>query len=50
MLLVKNGYIKPMVGEDIPCGSVLIGDDGKITAVGTGALCTIVDGKVVYEA
>ena len=34
MLLIKNGYVKPMVGEDIPCGCVLIGDDGKITAIG----------------
>ena len=34
MLLIKNGYIKPMVGEDIPNGCVLIGDDGKIVAVG----------------
>ena len=34
MLLIKNGYVKPMVGEDIPGGSVLIGDDGKIVAVG----------------
>ncbi|MBO5702659.1 MAG: amidohydrolase, partial [Clostridia bacterium] len=34
MILIKNGYIKPMVGEDIANGSVLIGDDGKIIAVG----------------
>ncbi len=34
MLLIRNGYIKPMVGADIPGGSVLIGDDGKIIAVG----------------
>jgi imidazolonepropionase-like amidohydrolase len=34
MLLIKNGYIKPMVVEDIPAGAVLIGDDGKILAVG----------------
>jgi len=34
MLLIKNGYIKPMVGQDIPNGCVLIGDDGKIVAVG----------------
>ena len=33
MLLIKNGYIKPMVGEDIPCGCVLIDDQGKISAV-----------------
>ena len=35
MLLIKNGYIKPMVGEDIENGCVLIDDDGKIAAVGT---------------
>ena len=37
MLLIKNGYIKTMAGEDIDGGSVLIGDDGKILAVGTVA-------------
>ena len=35
MLFIKNGYIKPMVGDDIANGCVLIGDDGKIIAVGT---------------
>ena len=30
MLLIKNGYIKPIVGEDIHNGCVLIGDDAKI--------------------
>ena len=34
MLLIKNGYIKTMVGEDIPNGCVLMGDNGKIVAVG----------------
>ena len=34
MIFIKNGYIKPMVGEDIENGCVLIGDDGKIAAVG----------------
>ena len=34
MLFIFNGYIKPMVGEDIPGGSLLIGDDGKILSVG----------------
>lgn len=35
MLLIKNGYIKTMVSEDIENGYVLIGDDGKIISVGT---------------
>ena len=34
MLLIKNGFIKTMAGEDIERGSVLIGDDGKILDVG----------------
>ena len=33
MLLIKNGYVKPMVGEDIQSGCVLIGNDGKIVSV-----------------
>ena len=33
MLLIKNGYIKPIIGDDIPNGCVLIGDDGKILQV-----------------
>ena len=34
MLLIKNGYIKPMVGADLEKGCVLIDDNGKIAAVG----------------
>ena len=34
MLLIKNGHIKTMAGADIENGSVLIGDDGRIAAVG----------------
>ena len=34
MLLIKGGYIKPMAGENIENGSILIGDDGKIAAIG----------------
>ena len=34
MLFIKNGYIKTMAGEDIDNGCLLIGDDGKIAAVG----------------
>ena len=47
MLLIKNGYLKTMVGADIPNGCVLIGDDGKIAAVGTELTapegCEIID-------
>ena len=49
MLLIKNGFIKPMVGEDIPCGCVLLGDDGKIVAVGAEIPapdgCTVIDAQ-----
>ena len=49
MLLIKNGYIKPMVGEDIENGGILIGDDGKIIAVGTELtepeVCTVIDAE-----
>lgn len=34
MLLIKNGYVKTMTGPDLPGGSVLIDDKGKIAAVG----------------
>lgn len=34
MLLIKNGKIKTMAGEDIKNGFVLISDDGKIAKVG----------------
>ena len=34
MILIKNGYIKPIVGSDIENGCVLIDDNGKIAAIG----------------
>ncbi len=34
MLLIQNGFIKTMAGPDLERGCVLIGDDGKIAAVG----------------
>ena len=34
MILIKNAYVKTMAGPDLENGCVLIGDDGKITAVG----------------
>ncbi len=53
MLLIKNGYIKTMAGPDLDGGSVLIGDDGKIIAVGMdletpeGAEILDAEGKLV---
>ncbi len=34
MLLIKNGYIKTMAGNDIENGCILVGDDGKILSIG----------------
>jgi len=34
MLLIKNGHIKTMAGSELENGCVLIGDDGKIAAIG----------------
>ena len=48
MLLIQNGYIKTMAGEDLENGSVLIGDDGKIAAV--GADITAPEGAEVIDA
>ncbi len=48
MILIKNGYIKTMVSGDIDGGSVLIGDDGKILAVGRDV--EIPEGTVVIDA
>ncbi len=48
MILIQNGYIKPMAGPDIPGGSILIGDDGKIAAVGMDL--TAPEGAQVIDA
>ena len=34
MLLIKNGRLKTMTSSDLPCGSILMDDEGKIRAVG----------------
>ena len=51
MLLIKNGHIKPMVGNDIQGGCVLIDDDGKISAVGADIPapkgCEVIDAQGV---
>lgn len=39
MLLIKNGYIKTMAGPDLENGCLLLGDDGKIAAVGPELPC-----------
>lgn len=47
MLLIKGGYVKPIVGEDIENGEVLI-DGGKIVAVGKNL--DVPAGCEVYDA
>lgn len=48
MLLIKNGYIKTMAGEDIKNGCLLIGDDGKILEIGESV--TAPDGAKIIDA
>ena len=48
MLLIKNGHIKPVVGEELPSGCVLIGDDGKIVSV--AAQIPAPEGATVIDA
>ena len=49
MLLIKNANIKTMAGEDLPNGCILVGDDGKIAAVGENLIapdhCEIIDAE-----
>ena len=49
MLLIKNGHIKTMAGSELENGAVLIGDDGKIAAVGecieAPEGCTVIDAR-----
>ena len=49
MLLIKNGHIKTMAGSEFHNGAVLIGDDGKIIALGEGVNapenCTVIDAQ-----
>lgn len=47
MIFIKNGYIKPMAGPDIPNGCILA-DEGKILAV--GADLTAPKGAKVIDA
>lgn len=49
MLLIKNGHIKTMAGDDLKNGSLLIGDDGKILEIAPtvkeSADMTVIDAK-----
>lgn len=49
MLLIKGGYIKPMAGEDIENGCILIDDNGKVAAIGRDLSipdnCQIIDAE-----
>ena len=48
MLLIKNGRIKTMAGPDLENGCVLIGDDGKIAAV--GSMLEAPEGTMILDA
>ena len=48
MLLIKNGHIMTMAGREFTNGSVLIGDDGKIIAVGEAVEAP--EGTLVIDA
>jgi len=48
MLLIKNGHIKTMAGTEYSNGCVLMGDDGKIAAVGEHL--TAPEGTTVIDA
>ena len=53
MILIHNGHIKTMAGQDLPNGAVLIGDDGKIVSVAAhidpplDCICIDAQGKLV---
>ena len=47
MILIQNGYIKPMDAPDLPCGDVLL-QDGKIVAVSTNL--PVPEGAQVIDA
>jgi len=48
MILIKNGHIKTMVSPDMEKGCILLGDDGKIAAIGQNL--TAPEGATVIDA
>ncbi len=52
MIYIKNAHIKPMVGEELENAALVIGDDGKIAAIGdvaapAGAQVIDAEGRLV---
>ena len=43
MILIKNAYIKTMETEEIPCGCILLGDEGKIEKIGVNKSLNQID-------
>ncbi|UFS97609.1 8-oxoguanine deaminase [Nocardia huaxiensis] len=41
-LVIENAYIAPVVGDEIPDGYLIVGDDGRIEALGAGPAPTVV--------
>ncbi|MFE3193561.1 8-oxoguanine deaminase [Nocardia sp. NPDC059240] len=41
-LVIENAYIAPVVGDEIPNGYLIVGDDGRIEALGAGPAPTVV--------
>jgi len=48
MILIQNGHIKPIVGEELENGCILLGDDGKIAAIGNDL--TAPEGAQIIDA
>ena len=48
MIFIKNGYLKTRAGADSENGCILLGDDGKIAAIGTDL--TAPEGAQVIDA
>ncbi|AYF78279.1 8-oxoguanine deaminase [Nocardia yunnanensis] len=41
-LVIENAYLAPVVGAEIPNGHLVVGDDGRIEALGAGPAPTVV--------
>jgi len=50
MILIQNAYLKTMAGADIENGAILLGDDGKVAAVGKTGEITVPEGAQIIDA